>query len=357
MPYQRNTWARGDTITSAKLNHLESGLVDIGSDIEDAMAELDAALSTSFTGALAELKAGIPTNVRNGTGEGSIIEGLVASIQGNVASGQYAHAEGFHTTASGRYSHVEGYIAEASADRSHAEGDNTSASGITSHAEGAWTEASGLQSHAEGDETEAQGDYSHAEGQGTIASGTASHAEGMAINDEIHVHEASGDASHVEGCGVRASGDYAHGEGYLTHAKGLGSHAEGVEYSFEWPDVGSGQILNSAAGRGAHAEGGGTTARGDYSHAEGVATVARHMAQHVFGAWNSQDPSGAQPTERGTYIEIVGNGSPPNHSHNARTLDWDGNETLAGSLTLGKGTADEVTLTAAQLKRLLAMLT
>lgn len=65
------------------------------------------------------------------------------------------------------------------------------------------------------------------------------------------------------------------------------------------------------------------------------------------------------------YVEIVGNGYEEmddqtfvitEHRSNARTLDWDGNESLAGSITLGKGTTDEVTLTAAQLKQLLALL-
>ena len=66
------------------------------------------------------------------------------------------------------------------------------------------------------------------------------------------------------------------------------------------------------------------------------------------------------------YVEIVGNGyiyedstthEEVRYGSNARTLDWHGNETLAGSLTLGKGTADEVTLTPAQLKQLLLLLT
>lgn len=64
------------------------------------------------------------------------------------------------------------------------------------------------------------------------------------------------------------------------------------------------------------------------------------------------------------YVEIVGNGyaemddqfNVTEYRSNARTLDWDGNESLAGSITLGKGTTDEVTLTAAQLKQLLALL-
>ena len=52
---------------------------------------------------------------------------------------------------------------------------------------------------------------------------------------------------------------------------------------------------------------------------------------------------------RESRIEIVGNGTGANAKSNARTLDWSGNETLAGGITLGKGTANETSLTAAEL--------
>lgn len=64
------------------------------------------------------------------------------------------------------------------------------ATGEYSHAEGSITQAIGNYSHAEGDFTEAKGDYSHAEGQETIASGSYSHAEGLntiALADHQHV--------------------------------------------------------------------------------------------------------------------------------------------------------------------------
>ena len=60
---------------------------------------------------------------------------------GNVANGNYSHAEGASTTASGNYS--------------HAEGASTTASGVCSHAEGASTTASGQYSHASGLDTQA----------------------------------------------------------------------------------------------------------------------------------------------------------------------------------------------------------
>jgi hypothetical protein len=216
---------------------------------------------------------------------------------------------------------VEGeYPNVASGYSSHAEGDSTTASGESSHAEGCGTTASGDYSHAGGYQTTASGYSSHAEGDGTTASDESSHAEGCATT-------ASGSFSHAEGNSTTASGDYSHAGGYQTTASGDYSHAEGCA----------------------------TTASGDYSHAGGDGTTANHKSQHVFGEYNVADPSTASSTNRGTYVEIVGNGISSNRS-NARTLDWSGNESLQGSLTLGKGTADEVTITATQLKALLATL-
>ena len=81
-----------------------------------------------------------------------------------------------------------------------------------------------------------------------------------------------------------------------------------------------------------HSEGSGTEAFGLNSHSEGVRTVANRKSQHVFGEWNEVDDDGDNETVRGAYVEIVGNGT-SNGRSNARTLDWQGNETLAGDLT------------------------
>ena len=53
----------------------------------------------------------------------------------------------------------------------------------------------------------------------------------------------------------------------------------------------------------------------------------------VFGEYNIQDPSIANISNKGTYIEIVGKGTANNARSNARTLDWNGNEQISGSLT------------------------
>ena len=97
-----------------------------------------------------------------------------------------------------------------------------------------------------------------------------------------------------------------------------------------------------AYGNFSHAEGNDTLAYGDYSHVEGEGTVAGSDGQHVFGRYNIRDAAD-------TYAEIVGNGSGANSRANARTLDWDGNETLAGGLSAGDDSqiAGDLTVTGA----------
>lgn len=182
-----------------------------------------------------------------------------------------------------------------------------------------------------------------------VASGEYSHAEG-GVKDYDDYDEyiykfttASGNGSHSEGFYTVASGKGSHAEGENTTASGKGSHSEGRHTISE--------------GLYTHAEGADTRAKGDNSHAEGKGTLALCGHQHVFGLYNVADPSSPSAVNyRGTYVEIVGNGTAENLRSNARTLDWSGNESLAGGLTLGKGTADETTITATQLKALIALL-
>ena len=211
---------------------------------------------------------------------------------------------------------------------SHAEGSATTASGSDAHAEGCLTTASGICSHAEGWHTTASGNSSHTEGWDTIASGICSHAEGIETT-------ASERGSHAEGNGTMASGFYAHAEGNSTIASGSYSHAEGSS--------------TTASNSYAHAEGLGTIASANISHAEGYYTTAQRIRQHVFGQYNILDNSqgtlngstwsftnsSGSTGNYGRYIEIVGNGTSSSARSNARTLDWNGNETLKGKLTVG----------------------
>ena len=145
-----------------------------------------------------------------------------------------------------------------------------------------------------------------AEGYFTTASGVYSHAEGSGT-------QATQEAAHAEGFGTRATAPYAHAEGNGATASSSGSHAEGT----------------------------GTTASGSGSHAEGLYTTAQRRSQHTFGEYNVLDTTGSTTT-RGDYVEIVGNGTSTSDRSNARTLDWSGNETLAGKLTVGAAPVNDM---------------
>ena len=128
---------------------------------------------------------------------------------------------------------------------------------------------------------------------------------------------ASGAHSHAEGYQTTASGNYSHAEGSTTTASQSGAHAEGA--------------ITTASGNYSHSEGNQTQAKGQSSHAEGGYTIASRRSQHVFGELNIEETGTS--TTRGTYVEIVGNGTNDSNRSNARTLDWSGNETIAGTLT------------------------
>ena len=123
----------------------------------------------------------------------------------------------------------------------------------------------------------------------------------------------TGSYAHIEGDGVTASGVNSHAEGGGTTASGSCAHAEGFS--------------TTASGLQSHAEGSNTVASGYYSHAEGSVTIAAGANQHAGGKFNIAD-------NNNTYAEIIGNGTADNARSNARTLDWQGNEVLAGDLTI-----------------------
>lgn len=294
---------------------------------------------------------------------------------GSEAMGAASHSEGIDTDAIGSYSHAEGQNSIAAGQSSHAEGTGGSytlndvtyeskAMGTADHVEGYQTRTAVNQpgNHAEGYRTNSLGGASHSEGCETTASGVHSHAEGAHTT-------ASGTQSHAEGNYTISSGAQSHAEGGTTTASGSGSHSEG--YS------------TVASGSAAHAEGVGSNASGDYSHAGGAETIASGAVSNVFGRYNvPDDGTSIQDLEEWTantsysvgdvrkrtitsngvttctkiicktansdstymaskwyncggeykYVEIVGNGFSGTARSNARTLDWDGNERLAGDL-------------------------
>jgi hypothetical protein len=97
------------------------------------------------------------------------------------------------------------------------------ATGEYSHAEGSITKAIGDYSHAEGDSTQAKGSYSHAEGQETIASGSYSHAEGLntiALANHQHVQGQWNAISSVPAAFIVGNGTDDGNRSNLIHAAG-----------------------------------------------------------------------------------------------------------------------------------------
>ena len=166
--------------------------------------------------------------------------------------------------------------------------------------------------------------------------------ESVELNGVNRTSKATGLNAVAEGIGTAARGNGCHAEGTGTIAKNPNAHAEG--------------IASQATADASHAEGAGAKAIGYVSHAEGYYTYAKNAYQHVSGKYNEYDPSTNDSLHTGTYAEIIGNGTSDTQRSNARTLDWQGNEMLAGGLTLGLGTSDEITITPVQLKALLALL-
>ena len=144
-------------------------------------------------------------------------------------------------------------------------------------------------------------------GTNAVALGTDNTASGNHSFAEGYHNVASNAMAHVEGRECTTSGAYSHGEGYKT---------------------------TSSGSYGAHSEGDSTVAGGDSSHAEGQGTKTSRRSQHVVGEFNIEDTTGANSAARGSYVEVVGNGTSNSARSNARTLDWSGNEVLAGGLKI-----------------------
>ena len=167
-----------------------------------------------------------------------------------------------------------------------------------------------------------------------------------------------GDRSFAFGNDVTASESNSSAFGSNTEAIGINSFAEGSGTKAIGMNSHAAGTASKAYGSNSYAAGQACSAHGHYSHVEGFGNEAHGRSTFVFGEYNQDlNSSATGANQYGTYVEMVGNGDvAQNIRRNARTLDWSGNEALAGSLTLGKGTADEVTITAAQLKALLALL-
>ena len=98
---------------------------------------------------------------------------------------------------------------------------------------------------------------------------------------------------------------------------------------------------NNVSGNYAFSVGVENNVSGEESFAAGNYNIANHESQFVFGQFNAADPSNTESSIRGTYVEIVGNGTGISTRSNARTLDWSGNEWLSGNIKIGGTSYDD----------------
>ena len=266
----------------------------------------------------------------------------------------------------------------ASGKNAIAMGVSTMASGSNSFAYGEGSIASGRASTASGLDTKASGQYSLSEGYLTLSAGTGSHTEGTAGTMSAFLSGAANTKEYITtneflipGLRVAKSfpeDDYIYitkvvknqddtftvtlnktlskteaisNESYMIaggHALGFGTHVEG---SF---NVGEGMLShiegfrNYAFGSASHVEGESNVSQANYTHVEGSNTIATGNFQHVQGKYNVADTGN-------TYADIVGGGTSPINRKNIRTLDWNGNETLAGKLTIGNNPVNDMDVT------------
>lgn len=184
-------------------------------------------------------------------------------------------------------------------------------------------------------------------GQGACAIGVLNEASGQAAMSFGYGNKAKGNFSRAFGRRNIASGNQSFADGQMTIASGAISRAEGDGCR--------------AAAVGSHAEGGGTYADASqiYTHVGGVNNaVSTATGKTVTVTRYDENGTVFSTSTRtlGKYAEVIGNGDSDQARSNARTLDWNGNEAIAGSLTLGLGTQGEITLSPAQLATVLASL-
>jgi len=208
-------------------------------------------------------------------GRGSVTFGAYTK-----APGVYSFTQGYESQANGAYSFAQGYRTNSSGENTHTEGADTTASGSASHAEGDHTTASGKKSHAEGYNTTASGEDSHSEGEYTLASGRSQKVFGTFNIDDTN-----------------------------KRYENWANHTANTQYN-----VGDKVKYNNG----------------------GYICIKAHKSTST-GVLNNTNFYNI--TGQGNFIEIVGNGYGKNRTSNrvfsnARTLDWDGNEMIAGNLTV-----------------------
>jgi hypothetical protein len=173
------------------------------------------------------------------------------------------------------------------------------------------TSESGIQSPT----NTASGYASTAMGEGTTASGSRSTAMGRGTT-------ASGNYSTAMGYYTTASISYSTAMGHQTTASGYVSTAMGTQ--------------TTASGSRSTAMGEGTIASGNYSTAMGLYTIASDRSSLVIGEYNllgSTVTNSATQFSTDNTAFVIGNGADSDNRSDALTVLFNGDATLAGSMT------------------------
>ena len=241
---------------------------------------------------------------KTGTATGAEVFNSYSGEEANIASGIYAHAEGYKTKAQGISSHVEG--------------DSNTAFGAMSHAEGLNNFVASRGGHVEGCDNRINSN----DGATGRDSGHA-HAEGY--NNEIGPFAPQ---AHIEGCTNFAGAKNAHVEGYNNRLENgsRNAHIEG-ENNMTQPDAHvshteGGDNRNNGAAY-AHIEGKSNVASTEATggHVEGLNNTINNEAEHASGHWNLSTP--------GKTHYSVGIGA-SNDRKNAYEIDKQGNIYILG---------------------------
>lgn len=289
-----------------------------------------------------------------GTGENSLI--MLNDTSPNTASGDDSVAIGRGNTASGRSSFVSG-------ESNTAIGNSSACFGYRNTAGAERSLALGLQCHSSGSNSFAGGDSSKTVTPCSFAFGTkcfvyGSGGGGAAFGENMCSSSCAFSCGYGADHTIKITGEanatvYTYSQNSVEILAGCYILYNNILVRVNYVNTSNHTIMTSGtfgeAVSSASAQLYVYGAFGNYSQAEGLGVSAYGSSQHVFGQYNVPDGNN-------TYSEIVGNGHADNIRSNARTLDWYGNETLAGSITLGEGTEDQVTLTAADLRQLLELI-
>lgn len=208
---------------------------------------------------------------------------------------------------------------------------------------------------AAGQYSTASANVSLAIGNYAQATNTSAIAIGGRVTGQALGPVASAASAVAIGASTVASGNFSTSVGYLSEASGQGAIALGMQCT-------SSATGSVALGRQTVASGGSSISGGRYCEAKatgsgafGYRVLANGASSFVIGQSNIEDAN-PEDTTHGTgarkYLFIIGNGDKDGNARsNALTVDWDGNEKISGSLTIGN-----TTLTEANLQALLALL-